>query len=128
MVKDLPTHGLACAVLRACLRLPKPEYGREFHPAMTAKKAFSILHICLRAIGRVSVEQTKIKIKAFLWYSLLSTGLLSRASPASRARRSTASGNESPSVSITKSKILPFLPAEKSNQAIFWSLTKKDGV
>jgi hypothetical protein len=32
------------------------------------------------------------------------------------------------SFSIKKSKMLPFLPAEKSNQAIFWSLAKKDGV
>ena len=37
-------------------------------------------------------------------------------------------GKERPSVSITKSKMLPFLPAEKSNQRPFWSLTKKDGV
>ena len=29
---------------------------------------------------------------------------------------------------MTKSKMLPFLPEEKSNQASFWSLTKKDGV
>ena len=29
---------------------------------------------------------------------------------------------------MTKSKIAPFLPEEKSNQACFWSLTKKDGV
>ena len=29
---------------------------------------------------------------------------------------------------MTKSKMLPFLPEEKSNQACFWSLTKKDGV
>ena len=48
--------------------------------------------------------------------------------PASFASRSTASGNESPSVCIRKSKMLPFLPEEKSNHAIFWSLTKNDGV
>ena len=48
--------------------------------------------------------------------------------PACCASRSTASGNESPSVCITKSKILPFLPEEKSNHAIFWSLTKNEGV
>ena len=29
---------------------------------------------------------------------------------------------------MTKSKIEPFLPEEKSNHACFWSLTKKDGV
>ena len=29
---------------------------------------------------------------------------------------------------MMKSKIEPFLPEEKSNQASFWSLTKKDGV
>jgi len=29
---------------------------------------------------------------------------------------------------MTKSKMLPFLPEEKSNQACFWSFTKKDGV
>ncbi len=29
---------------------------------------------------------------------------------------------------MTKSKMLPFLPEEKSNQAIFWSLTKNEGV
>ncbi len=29
---------------------------------------------------------------------------------------------------MTKSKMLPFLPDEKSNHACFWSLTKKDGV
>ena len=29
---------------------------------------------------------------------------------------------------MTKSKTLPFWPDEKSNQACFWSLTKKDGV
>ena len=44
------------------------------------------------------------------------------------ASRSTASGNERPSVIITKSKMLPFLPDEKSNHAIFWSLTKNEGV
>ncbi len=33
-----------------------------------------------------------------------------------------------PSVSIKKSEMLPFLPEEKSNHAIFWSLTKNDGV
>src|SRR5439155_18396379 len=48
--------------------------------------------------------------------------------PACAASRSTASGNDSPSVSITKSKMLPFLPEEKSNQAIFWSLAKNEGV
>src|SRR5262249_6322375 len=48
--------------------------------------------------------------------------------PAIAARRSTASGNDTPSVCITKSKMLPFLPDEKSNQAAFWSFTKKDGV
>src|SRR6201987_1669276 len=44
------------------------------------------------------------------------------------ASRSTASGNCTPSVIITKSKMLPFLPDEKSNQAAFWSLTKNEGV
>ena len=29
---------------------------------------------------------------------------------------------------MTKSKMLPFLPEEKSNHACFWSLTKNDGV
>ena len=48
--------------------------------------------------------------------------------PAICARRSTASGKLTPSDSMTKSKMLPFLPEEKSNQACFWSLTKKDGV
>ena len=38
--------------------------------------------------------------------------------PASAASRSTASGNDSPSVSITKSKMSPFLPEEKSNHAL----------
>ena len=50
------------------------------------------------------------------------------AMPACAASRSTASGKLSPSVIITKSKMLPFLPEEKSNQAIFWSLTKNEGV
>ena len=36
-------------------------------------------------------------------------------------------GTSTPSVSITKSKMLPFLPEEKSNHACFWSLTKNDG-
>ena len=53
------------------------------------------------------------------------TGISSPASPASR---STASGKDRPSVRMTKSKMLPLLPEEKSNQAIFWSLTKKDGL
>src|SRR5262245_17243316 len=44
------------------------------------------------------------------------------------ASRSTASGKVTPSVIMTKSKIEPFLPEEKSNQACFWSLTKNDGV
>jgi len=48
--------------------------------------------------------------------------------PAIEASRSTASGNETPSVFITKSKMLPFRPDEKSNQACFSSLTKNDGV
>ena len=48
--------------------------------------------------------------------------------PAICASRSTASGKVTPSDSMTKSKIEPFLPEEKSNQACFWSLTKKDGV
>ena len=48
--------------------------------------------------------------------------------PAICASRSTASGNVTPSDSMTKSKMLPFLPEEKSNQACFWSFTKKDGV
>src|ERR1043165_831170 len=48
--------------------------------------------------------------------------------PAIEARRSTASGKVTPSVSITKSKMLPFLPEEKSNHAAFWSLTKNDAV
>src|SRR4051812_78754 len=48
--------------------------------------------------------------------------------PAIEASRSTASGNETPSVFITKSKMLPFRPDEKSNHACFSSLTKKDGV
>src|SRR5262249_39207336 len=51
-----------------------------------------------------------------------------RALRPARASRSTASGKESPSVNITKSKMLPFLPEEKSNHAIFWSLTKNEGV
>ena len=48
--------------------------------------------------------------------------------PAICASRSTASGNATPSVTMTKSKMLPFLPEEKSNHACFWSLTKNDGV
>src|SRR4051794_40039768 len=44
------------------------------------------------------------------------------------ARRSTASGKVTPSDCMTKSKMLPFLPDEKSNQACFWSLTKNDAV
>src|ERR1700681_2691679 len=48
--------------------------------------------------------------------------------PACVASGSTASGKESPSVIIRKSKMLPFLPDEKSNHAIFWSLTKNEGV
>ena len=48
--------------------------------------------------------------------------------PACAANRSTASGKVSPSVIITKSKIVPFLPEEKSNHAIFWSLTQNEGV
>src|SRR5205814_4148908 len=47
--------------------------------------------------------------------------------PAMEASRSTASGNDTPSVFITKSKMFPFKPDEKSNQACFSSLTKKDG-
>src|SRR6476469_4849475 len=48
--------------------------------------------------------------------------------PAIEASRSTASGNDTPSVFMTKSKMFPFKPDEKSNQACFSSLTKKDGV
>ncbi len=48
--------------------------------------------------------------------------------PAIEASRSTASGNDTPSVFMTKSKMFPFRPDEKSNQACFSSLTKKDGV
>ena len=48
--------------------------------------------------------------------------------PACAASRSTASGNDKPSVSIRKSKMLPFLPEEKSNHACFWSLTKNEAV
>ena len=48
--------------------------------------------------------------------------------PAWAASRSTASGKLTPSVSMTKSKIVPFLPEEKSNHAIFWSFTKNEGV
>ncbi len=48
--------------------------------------------------------------------------------PACPAKRSTASGKLTPSVSMTKSKMLPFLPEEKSNHIAFWSLTKNDGV
>ena len=44
------------------------------------------------------------------------------------ASRSTASGNVTPSVCITKSKMLPFLPDEKSNHAAFWSFTKNEAV
>src|SRR3954471_10924195 len=54
--------------------------------------------------------------------------IVGRGRPASPASRSTASGKLSPSVIITKSKMLPFLPEEKSNHAIFWSLTKNEGV
>src|SRR3984957_10583347 len=54
--------------------------------------------------------------------------LCGSSSPAIDARRSTDSGNESPSVWTRKSKILPFLPEEKSNHACFWSLTVNDGV
>src|SRR6185503_11941410 len=53
---------------------------------------------------------------------------LGSGTPAICARRSTASGKLTPSDSITKSKMLPFLPEEKSKQAFFWSFTKKDGV
>ena len=48
--------------------------------------------------------------------------------PAIAASRSTASGKVTPSVCMTKSKMLPFLPEEKSNHIAFWSLTKNDGV
>ena len=37
------------------------------------------------------------------------------------ASRSTASGNDTPSVAMTKSKMVPFFPAEKSNHMPFWS-------
>src|SRR5262245_17032516 len=53
---------------------------------------------------------------------------LGNAMPACVARRSTASGNDSPSVSITKSKIEPCLPEEKSWKKPFWSLTVNEGV
>ena len=48
--------------------------------------------------------------------------------PAICASRSTASGKVTPSVSMRKSKMLPFLPEEKSNHACFWSLTKNEAV
>ena len=57
-----------------------------------------------------------------------------RARPSAAARRPSAPGarplpeSSRLRVSITKSKMLPFLPEEKSNQACFWSFTKKDGV
>ena len=44
------------------------------------------------------------------------------------ARRSTASGKVSPSVSIRNAKASPCLPDEKSWKKPFWSLTKNDGV
>src|SRR5262245_50682272 len=44
------------------------------------------------------------------------------------ARRSTASGNERPSVAITKSKMLPLRPDEKSNHIALSSLAKNEGV
>ena len=50
------------------------------------------------------------------------------ARPACPASRSTASGKLTPSVSMRKSKMLPFLPDEKSNHIAFWSLTQNDGV
>src|ERR1700674_1833344 len=50
------------------------------------------------------------------------------AKPAMAASRSTASENDSPSVSITKPKMSPCLPDEKSWKKPFWSFTVKDGV
>src|SRR5262249_42214665 len=44
------------------------------------------------------------------------------------ASRSTASGNDTPSVAMTKSKMLPLRPDEKSNHMPFWSLAKNEGV
>ena len=48
--------------------------------------------------------------------------------PPSTASRSTASGKLRPSVSLTKAKMSPCLPEEKSWKKPFWSLTKNDGV
>src|SRR5208337_5206444 len=48
--------------------------------------------------------------------------------PAIPASRSTASGKLKPSVSLTKVKMSPCLPDEKSWKKPFWSLTKNEGV
>src|SRR5436190_1799990 len=71
---------------------------------------------------------TPARLRRFSSRASSSCETLGSGMPASEASRSTASGNERPSVSIRKSKIEPFLPEEKSNHACFWSFTKKDGV
>src|SRR5215510_6921519 len=71
---------------------------------------------------------TSVRLRRFSSRASSSCETLGSGMPASAASRSTASGNESPSVSIRKSKIEPFLPEEKSNHACFWSFTKNDGV
>ena len=59
---------------------------------------------------------------------LLTPNALAAADVSAQAKKFMVVMNAATSVIITKSKMLPFLPEEKSNQAIFWSLTKNEGV
>ncbi len=69
------------------------------------------------------MSSTSTRPARFFSRSTDSAVALGRSSPASPASASTASGNDSPSVAMTKSKMLPLRPEEKSNHAILASFT-----
>src|SRR3954471_1041217 len=94
-------------------------YPRAFAPARDC----NVFSKNFAASSTMSCSVLRRSSRASASREALGTG-----TPAIEASRSTASGKDTPSVCITKSKMLPFLPEEKSNQAAFWSFTKNDAV
>ena len=99
------------------------------------------------AVGEIAARlgarrAASVASKNFAASSMTSCSVLRRFSRASASRRRLSAaarppsrrgarplrGTSRPSVCITKSKMLPFLPEEKSNHAAFWSFTKNEAV
>src|SRR5208337_871485 len=107
---------------RCCTAGPRPRserYPRALAPTGLCRSASN---------ARAAIASTSRRLARFFSSAASSFVCRGIGTPAMPASRSTASGKLRPSVSLTKAKMSPCLPDEKSWKKPFWSLTKNEGV